>query len=137
MNYTEKYHLPQWVKEDRIMMEDFNVAMAGIEAGMSGNAQAAEKAAELPYVIGKYTGDGAASQHIIVGFRPRFVIVSGQYELESGVSGGVEIFFLATAGWNMPHHLSITENGFTVFGTVNALPDLNRLDQAYDYIAFR
>ena len=31
MNYTENYHLPQWVKDDRIMMEDFNAAMAGIE----------------------------------------------------------------------------------------------------------
>lgn len=35
MNYTEKYHLPQWVKTDRIMMEDFNAAMAGIEKGLS------------------------------------------------------------------------------------------------------
>ena len=35
MNYTEKYHLPQWVKEDRIMMEDFNAAMAGIEKGLN------------------------------------------------------------------------------------------------------
>ena len=31
MNYTENYHLPQWKKEDRVMMEDFNAAMAGIE----------------------------------------------------------------------------------------------------------
>ena len=35
MNYTENYHLPQWVKEDRIMMEDFNAAMAGIEKGLN------------------------------------------------------------------------------------------------------
>ena len=30
MNYTEKYHLPQWKKEDRIMMEDFNRMCAEI-----------------------------------------------------------------------------------------------------------
>lgn len=35
MDYTKNYHLPQWVKEDRIMMEDFNAAMAGIEKGLS------------------------------------------------------------------------------------------------------
>lgn len=35
MNYTEKYHLPQWMKEDRIMMEDFNAAMASIEGGLA------------------------------------------------------------------------------------------------------
>ena len=31
MHYTKTYHLPQWEKSDRIMMEDFNAAMAGIE----------------------------------------------------------------------------------------------------------
>ena len=41
MNYTEKYHLPQWVKEDRIMMEDFNQMCADMEAGLNANAQAA------------------------------------------------------------------------------------------------
>lgn len=39
MNYTEKYHLPQWVKEDRIMMDDFNQMCADMEAGLSKNAQ--------------------------------------------------------------------------------------------------
>ena len=24
MNYTEKYHLPQWAENDRILMTDFN-----------------------------------------------------------------------------------------------------------------
>ena len=43
MNYTENYHLPQWVKDDRIMMEDFNDAMANIDFGLSGNRSAAEE----------------------------------------------------------------------------------------------
>ena len=34
MNYTTNYHLPQWVAEDRILMEDFNEAMSGIDAGL-------------------------------------------------------------------------------------------------------
>lgn len=42
MNYTEKYHLPQWVKSDRIMMEDFNAAMTNIESGISSAAAGAE-----------------------------------------------------------------------------------------------
>lgn len=42
MNYTENYHLPQWVKTDRIMMEDFNAAMSNIENGLAGNAQSAD-----------------------------------------------------------------------------------------------
>ena len=38
MDYTTNYHLPQWVESDRIMMEDFNEAMAGIDTGIK-NAQ--------------------------------------------------------------------------------------------------
>ena len=34
MEYTTNYHLPQWVETDRIQMEDFNAAMASIDAGM-------------------------------------------------------------------------------------------------------
>ena len=35
MEYTKNYHLPQWVRSDRIMMDDFNAAMAGIEQGLT------------------------------------------------------------------------------------------------------
>ena len=36
MDYTTNYHLPQWVESDRIMMEDFNEAMAAIEKRVDG-----------------------------------------------------------------------------------------------------
>ena len=42
MNYTENYQLPQWVETDRIMMEDFNQAMADIDAGIAGAKGAAD-----------------------------------------------------------------------------------------------
>lgn len=35
MNYTENYHLPQWVETDRVMMKDFNRMCADIEAGLT------------------------------------------------------------------------------------------------------
>ena len=35
MDYTANYHLPQWEKSDRIMMDDFNAAMADVEAGLN------------------------------------------------------------------------------------------------------
>ena len=41
MNYTEKYHLPQWVETDRVMMRDFNQMCRDIDAGLDRNAQAA------------------------------------------------------------------------------------------------
>ena len=46
MNYTEKYHLPQWVKEDRIMMEDFNQMCRDMESGLAKTAKDAADAAE-------------------------------------------------------------------------------------------
>lgn len=45
MEYTKNYHLPQWVKSDRIMMEDFNQMCKDMEAGLTANASAAAEAA--------------------------------------------------------------------------------------------
>lgn len=46
MTTTQNLHLPQWEETDRIMMDDFNDAMASIDAG-------------VPHiVIGSYTGNG-------------------------------------------------------------------------------
>lgn len=39
MNYTEKYHLPQWDETDRIMRADFNRMCADMEAGLLKTAQ--------------------------------------------------------------------------------------------------
>ena len=44
MNYTEKYHLPQWVESDRILMTDFNQMCADIEAGITAAKAAADSA---------------------------------------------------------------------------------------------
>lgn len=47
MNYTEKYHLPQWDETDRILRTDFNQMCMNIERGLSqsaaGSAEATEK----------------------------------------------------------------------------------------------
>ena len=48
MNYTEKYHLPQWEKTDRVLMEDFNRMCADMEAGLEKTARdAAEDTAAV------------------------------------------------------------------------------------------
>ena len=70
MDYTANYHLPQWVKEDRILMEDFNEAMSSIDQGIKGvdttvteglaavaaNLGAAGKNARIAW--GSYVGTG-------------------------------------------------------------------------------
>lgn len=40
MDYTKNYHLPQWVKSDRIMMDDFNQMSRDLENGLNANAAA-------------------------------------------------------------------------------------------------
>ena len=48
MNYTKTYHLPQWEKSDRIMMEDFNAMCGNMEAGLEKTARdAANTAAQV------------------------------------------------------------------------------------------
>ena len=66
MNYTEKYHLPQWEETDRIMRTDFNEAMANIENGITDTATA--------YAAGTYSGTGGWRK-IVTGFRPRMLFI--------------------------------------------------------------
>ena len=40
MTYTTNYQLPQWVKSDRIMMDDFNDANTKIDAALKSQADA-------------------------------------------------------------------------------------------------
>ena len=48
MNYTERYHLPQWEETDRIMRTDFNQMCADMEAGLEKTARdAAEDTAAV------------------------------------------------------------------------------------------
>ena len=60
MNYTEKYHLPQWEETDRVMRADFNQMCADMEAGLRANAQGIEEAKQeaktLPYKVGPIQG---------------------------------------------------------------------------------
>ena len=69
MTYTQNYQLPQWVKSDRIMMDDFNDANSKIDTALHGlrtdvdaheTANTAAHAAfgNCQVVTGTYTGQG-------------------------------------------------------------------------------
>ena len=107
MNYTTNYHLPQWVETDRIMMEDFNDAMSGIDGGINEAKEAAEAAqdtadaaqtaaatAQTTAAAAQTTANAAyspsnkpyvtgsyvgtgSSVTITLGFKPSFLIISG------------------------------------------------------------
>lgn len=175
MNYTEKYHLPQWEETDRVMMTDFNRMCAGMEDGLNANAQAAaaalsaanskptseavsqaQSAAEAaqstansalskanaayspsykPYVTGTYNGLGPTkSQTISVGFKPMFLIVSGQATDQYGArsySGllGDGIF---------SDVVTLTSTGFTIKAQEGTSREyINEINMKYRYLAFR
>ena len=51
MNYTTNYHLPPWVETDRILMEDFNEAMSGIDGGIAAAKARGVKFGRPPAVL--------------------------------------------------------------------------------------
>lgn len=131
MNYTTNYHLPQWVEEDRIMMEDFNEAMAGIDEGMSDNAAAA---AELPYVVGNYVGNGS-TQNISIGFMPSFLLV--RQESTKLIQTDCYTNYSITGETDPYATLLLTEDGFQLIHRQNLANSINVNQKVYVYIAFR
>ena len=135
MEYTTNYHLPPWVETDRIMMEDFNDAMASIDEGMSSNAQAA---AEKPYVVGTYTGDGTTNNRTItLGFQPKFVIISGSSR--STTSASEQSLRFAMVGFTGTSNtmVGLIDTGFIVKNNSFQYPQLNVNGTLYAYIAFK
>ena len=135
MNYTENYHLPQWVKSDRILMEDFNQAMEKIDAGLGAVRTAS---AEKPYVIGSYTGT-LRKMEIETGFRPSFLIIFAIYtgnevKDEHGMIPGMASCF---TGDDPANTVKFTSTGFTITGDVLNYPSINWRTYQYTYIAFR
>ena len=166
MDYTNNCHLPQWVKSDRIMMDDFNAAMNNIDANIAdaksaaaraqspansaksaaSSAQSAASSAQStanqalsgrPYVTGTYTGTGEAMT-IQLGFKPKFLIVTGNREASD--QAGIKYFNLygcATAGNLLFHTIELTSTGFKVMPYHSYCPILTESKRIYDYIAFK
>ena len=155
MNYTKNYRLPQWVKEDRIMMDDFNAMNSSIENGLTtavGRADSAvatansakqiadAAAAARPYAVGTYTGSGG-TKTIELGFRPSFVVVSGvSSTVVTNDSSELARYFAMTAGNTIPTRIQFTDTGFTVYPMDTEhkyYPCLNAGSRTYDFIAFK
>ena len=141
MEYTTNYHLPQWVETDRIMMEDFNDAMSGIDGGINEAKEAAEAVADAytpankPYVIGTYTGnDGTVT--VTLGFKPALLIIGG------GISSGSPHhakWLCVTDGTLFTDAVVFTDTGFYTIDRENSdlSPSLAEYSRPYVYIAFR
>ena len=160
MNYTTNYHLPQWVETDRIMMEDFNEAMTALDEGIKtaqdtadtaeSKADAAQSSANAvadaytpgnqPYVVGSYTGTGA-DMTITLGFRPKFLILSGmESTITTNSTSTWDRYFGLCDGSILSLRVAFSDTGFTVYargGSRQNFPDFTDSGRTYCYIAFR
>jgi hypothetical protein len=135
-NKTENLNLHQWAPSDPVALSEVNANFTALDAAVAKAQEAADEAAVLPYVVGSYPGNGG-SQTINLGFKPRFVIISGMKSNSN--SGGYTtfiLFFLATGGNVLTDQVTFTDTGFTVLGG-SVYPDPNNTARTYDYIAFR
>lgn len=144
MNYTEKYHLPQWEETDRIMRTDFNQMCADLESGLTAaqaKADGAYSPDNMPYAIGTYVGNGDVIT-VELGFMPSLVIITGQIAAynESDTKG-----ILVAGRKQMRSMVNFLENGFSVEQVPTSTtqyrnaehPKMNTSNKDYTYIAFR
>ena len=160
MNYTTNYHLPQWVETDRIQMEDFNQMCSDIDQGIKtaqdtadtaeSKADAAQSSANAvadaytpgnqPYVVGSYTGTGA-DMTITLGFRPKFLILSGmESTITTNSTSTWDRYFGLCDGSILSLRVAFSDTGFTVYargGSRQNFPDFTDSGRTYCYIAFR
>lgn len=141
MNYTEKYHLPQWEETDRIMRTDFNQMCTDLESGLTAAQAKADGAYSPdlpPFAVGSYTGTGDVPMVIETGFRPRFVIITGQ--VAAMYDSNMRQVMLAGEGL-MTSMISFQDTGFTVnqarADSSILCPRANAKGESYCYIAFR
>jgi len=148
-NMTSNYKLNQWAAEDRILREEFNDNFGKIETALTSiqttaakvsskadtstlnskiatvNSQISAVEAKIPKIVtGTYTGDGADSKTISLGFTPKAVYVcrqDGATEYASGNHlhyGGLALpnYPVKTANNNVDQPVvSIVTGGFTVY----------------------
>ena len=137
MNYTENYQLPQWVETDRIMMADFNEAMAKVDEGMGA----------IPRMVsGSYVGTGAygseSPNHLEFGFAAKLVVLAASAGdlLKIGtvfiggqsISHGIGVASSSSSGLNMP--LTWTDLGVSWYAS-DASRQLNSEGITYFYFA--
>lgn len=154
MNYTEKYHLPQWEDSDRVMRTDFNQMCVNIENGIKEVKSEAQKAqtdvdglartvksqgetlsAHEHCVMGTFTGSMYATV-VTLGFRPKAVYIAKVYSTRDveDAAGACGLFMDGVSNST----LVFRDDGFSLYsGDSGTYPRLNSRNMPYIYIAFK
>jgi len=123
MKETTNYKLGLWDVQDEVGREGFNGNFTALDAALKGEAEArvAGLSEKAQVVVGTYTGDGAASQVIQLGFTPKAVLVmpaDGQISTGSSMQGGIALpdspAYYTSGNGNGPI-AALTEGGFQVY----------------------
>lgn len=133
-NQTENFGLHLWEPGDNFLREEFNENFEAIDRVVAAKCAAA---------AGTYTGDGAASQFIELGFRPVAVLVesqngtrpqSGNYVLHDGLALPG---FPMCGGSTASPTIEVVSGGFRVYAYSGYTGNNNAEGKVYYYIAFR
>ena len=121
-------------------MEKVEEALGDMEDAIDGVMEAAYTPDNQPYVTGRYTGTDAETT-ITLGFRPKFVVISGMLS-GSGVNSTAEWdrYFGMVDGTVLSNRLAFTDTGFIVRPQgypYDHYPDFSEDGRTYCYIAFR
>ena len=131
-NKTPKLGLNQWEPGDSVLREDFNGDNAKLEAGIN---------LSMDYMrVERYVGDGIADRFFHLGFKPRFLILTGMigasypmtFFCTNIVNSGISATNVYLFSDNGQYH-ELTADGFLLkHGS-----GLNELNMVGCYIAFR
>ena len=174
-NHTEHFSLNQWLPDDQVKRTDFNEDNAKIDAALNdlsgGLAEKADQAAldalaaevakkattaaletvskklaSMPYLVtGTYTGDGAESRLISLGFQPKALLVmreegySARPYTDDYYGGlalpGKPVCLQTSYGTN--YILTIESKGFRVYYNRDRYILSNQKDTNYYYLAWK
>lgn len=111
MTQTPNFQLNQWSPEDYVRRTDFNADNLKIDTALG----------MIPrVVVGTYTGDGAESREIDLGFKPKAVFVcqgDGAIHESGTIYGGLALQgfpIVESYGQQTCTGLALTETGFQV-----------------------
>ena len=111
MTQTANFQLNQWSENDYVRRTDFNADNLKIDTALG----------MMPrVVVGTYTGDGAESREIDLGFKPKAVFVchkTGAFNDGGSVYGGMALQgcpLMESYGQETCTALELTETGFRV-----------------------
>lgn len=161
--FTQNYQLHQWVPEDNFLRTDFNEDFAKIDKAIkealtaAGSAQSAANTAQsaastaqsaantaqstanskIALITGSYTGNGAETRTVSLGFQPKAILVERRDGVRHGSNtaaglalDGKPCYANATTGG-----VTITATGFTV--SCMGYTTTNQSGTVFYYLALR